>query len=246
VSELEELDLWVLQKNGKLVSDIQNYYDNYHFLNVYQSMNLHCTVTLSATYLDISKDRLYCSSPNDKIRRSSQTAIYLILNSIVRSMAPILSFTAEEIWSYLSPKDFQGNTRPESVFLSNWNESFGYFDQFKNDELAERYESLFKIRDVSQKALESARKEKIIGQSLAAKVILTLPTELKKTVDISKESLEQLLIVSQTSIIDGPQLEARVEPAEGDKCPRCWIFSKETDPDGLCPRCHGVIEQLGQ
>ncbi|NIO10290.1 MAG: isoleucine--tRNA ligase [Deltaproteobacteria bacterium] len=163
--ELSELDRWILHRTQQLLSDCRSAYENYEFHTVYHRLNNFCSVDLSALYLDIAKDRLYCGRANSQDRRSAQTALYQILQALVHLMAPILSFTAEEIWEHLpKPKD-----APESILMSQ----IPTPDKSLMDTaLGDKWEEIFKIRAEILKALEAARNSGKIGHSLDARVTL--------------------------------------------------------------------------
>jgi isoleucyl-tRNA synthetase len=163
--ELDELDRWILHRTETVLGRCREAYENYEFHAVYHTLNNFCSVDLSALYLDIVKDRLYCEGAGSKKRRAAQTALFRILDVLVHLMAPILSFTAEEIWGYMPDKE----QRPSSVFLSQIPQPD---TEFIDPDLAEEWERIFKERAEVLKALEEARNLGIIGHSLDAKVAL--------------------------------------------------------------------------
>jgi isoleucyl-tRNA synthetase len=162
---LEELDRWILHRTQNVLDRCRAAYDQYEFHVVYHTLNNFCSVDLSALYLDIAKDRLYCEGTKSARRRAAQTALYRILDTLVHLMAPILSFTAEEIWAYMPDKQ----RRAASVFLSHIED---VDESFLDDALAAKWERIFKERGEVLKALEAARNTGIIGHSLDAKVSL--------------------------------------------------------------------------
>ena len=163
--DLEELDRWILHRTQDVLSRCREAYDNYEFHIVYHTLNNFCSVDLSALYLDIVKDRLYCEGAKSRLRRAAQTALYRILDVLVHLIAPIVSFTAEEVWGYMPDK----TRRPASVFLSQIPE---VDSGFVNPELAEKWDRLFRERGEVLKALEQARAAGLIGHSLDARVVL--------------------------------------------------------------------------
>ncbi|MGH7875278.1 MAG: isoleucine--tRNA ligase [Candidatus Binatia bacterium] len=259
LAELDEMDRWILQSTQGVLSRCREAYDNYEFHAVFYTLNNFCSVDLSAQYLDIVKDRLYCEGTNSKKRRTAQTTLYRILDALVHLMAPILSFTAEEIWSYLPDKD----RRAQSVFLSRIPET----DESLNDpQLAEKWERIFRERSEVLKALERARTAGIIGHSLDADVRFEpckgdQTSLLRELVQVDRTRLQDLLIVSQatltgeaaevtsdsTSAYDATLLNCRivVAKAAGAKCDRCWKYDPEVGKDSahptVCPRCAGVL-----
>lgn len=198
LEDLEELDRWILHRTQSLLARCREAYEKYEFHVVYHSLNNFCSVDLSALYLDIVKDRLYCEAAKSKARKAAQNALYRILDVLVHLMAPILSFTAEEIWEYLPDKE----RRAASVFLSQMPVSDpGLTDQ----ELADKWDRIFKERGEVLKALEEARNGGIIGHSLDAKVVLFAPDKnhgsvLQDLLSSDKKKMEDVLIVSQADL----------------------------------------------
>ncbi len=253
IKELEELDRWALIQLQKVITRVRRAYENYDFHVVYHTLYQFCTNELSAFYLDILKDRLYTSAPKSRERRSAQTALLIILKALVRLIAPILSFTAEEVWSCLSTDDIE----VESVHLSQ----FPVYDpSLVDEELDQRWKVLLALRAEVTKALEQARKAQLIGNSLEARVILSLPDSLKPSIRPYTGFLPTLFIVSQVEIhsetgpLEGaasseiPGLVIRIEKARGEKCERCWNFRTEVgsfpEHPTICSRCHQAIKTL--
>ena len=254
--DLDEMDRWILQRTQTVLSRCRQAYDDYEFHAVYHTLNNFCSVELSAQYLDIVKDRLYCEGTKSKSRRAVQTTLYRILDTLVHLMAPLVSFTAEEIWGYMPDKD----RRPQSVFLSRMPEpDAGLIDQ----PLIDKWDRIFRERSEVLKALEQARTAGIIGHSLDAKVLFLSSnghrdsslTELLKS---DRTRLQDLLIVSQTSdfqdaggaasmAYDSDLLKCRilVRKAEGAKCERCWKYDTQVGQDKnhptVCARCAAVL-----
>ena len=258
-ADLDELDRWILQRTENLLSRCRDAYEKCEFHVVYHSVNNFCAVDLSAQYLDIVKDRLYCEGTNSTKRRAAQTALYRILDVLVHLTAPILSFTAEEIWNYLPDKA----ERPKSVFLSHLPEAD---TKVVDAELSERWERIFRERGEVLKALEQARSAGIIGHSLDAKVVFAnhgnqQGAKLSEWVNTDRARLQDLLIVSQAdnsgetaaaandlaASYDAPLLNCvvQVSKAEGAKCERCWKYDAKIGADHnhptVCPRCAGVL-----
>lgn len=250
LKEMEELDYWALIQLQKVISRVRRAYGNYDFHVVYHTLYQFCTNELSAFYLDILKDRLYTEAPKSRERRSAQTALLIILKTLIRLMAPILSFTAEEVWASLSPADKE----VESVHLSQ----FPDFNPTLIDEkLDQRWKVLLELRAEVTKALEQARRSQLIGHPLDARVVLSLPDSLVTTVSPYAGFLATLFIVSQVEIASGdrfsetysspeiPGLRIGIEKALGEKCERCWNFRPEVgnfpDHPTLCSRCCQAI-----
>ncbi len=256
--ELDELDRWILQRTENLLSRCRDAYEKCEFHVVYHSVNNFCAVELSAQYLDIVKDRLYCEGKSSTKRRAAQTTLYRILDVLVHLTAPILSFTAEEIWNFL-PDNAE---RPKSVFLSQLPEANA---DHADAELGERWERIFRERAEVLKALEQARSAGIIGHPLDAKVVFVKrgsqpSAKLSEWVNTDRARLQDLLIVSQadngaetapvakdTASYDAPLLNCviQVSKAEGAKCERCWKYDVNVGADQnhptVCPRCAAVL-----
>ncbi len=251
MNELEGIDAWIVSAMNDLVRRAREAYDNYEFHVIYHDINDFCTIQLSKLYIDITKDRVYAEAADSKARRSAQTAMYYIISGMTRLLAPLLSFTAEEIWQTLPKKD--GDVK-ESVFL---NELPAFDEALTFPEIAARYEELFALREHVMKALELARAEKRIGKSLDAKVTVYAPNDPAYALLKSFEAeLPTLFIVSQVALVkaaapegtvieEGAPFGVVVSAAEGEKCDRCWNYSTAAVHDGedgcLCPRCHSVL-----
>ncbi|MGI6553247.1 MAG: isoleucine--tRNA ligase [Bacillota bacterium] len=253
--DMPELDRWALLRLHRLIERVTEAYQNYEFHIVYHAVHNFCAVDLSAFYLDIIKDRLYVSAPNDPLRRSAQTVMYQVIHVLVRLLTPILAFTSEEIWRYL-PKN-PGS--PVSVQLTDWPR---VNPLYLDTALESKWKQLLKVRDEVAKALELARQEKTIGNSLEAAVRIYPDKEWFDFLEPLEEDLSTLFIVSQASVHatshqlaekvfvseEIPGLQIQVEPAPGEKCERCWNYSitvgQEADHPSLCSRCIQVVKQL--
>lgn len=228
-------------------------YEKYEFYNVFQEIHYFAGIDMSAFYLDIIKDRLYTEKEDSIARRSAQTVMIEILMTLVKMIAPILSFTAEEIWEHL-PETLRDQ---ESVLLTDW---YVMKEEYINEEIAEKWSKIQKVRKDANKLLEKARQgeNRIIGNSLDAKVqCYTEDAGLKAFLENNHETLEAALIVSQVEILsektenfvageEYKELFLQVLHADGEKCDRCWKYStnlgtKEDHPH-LCPRCSSVVE----
>lgn len=249
--EMEELDRWALLQLQKVIGRVCRAYERYDFHIVFHTLYQFCIHELSALYLDILKDRLYASAPKSRERRSAQTALLIILKALVKLMAPILSFTAEEIWSHLPDEEKEA----ESVHLTQFP---AYDPVWMDEELEQRWQDLLILRGEVTRALEQARRSQLIGNALEARVILQPPEGLRSLTESYRDLLPTLFIVSQVDIQSGspplegftgtevPGLIVRVERAEGKKCERCWNFRTEVgefpDHPTLCSRCHQVLQ----
>ncbi|MEA2625769.1 MAG: isoleucyl-tRNA synthetase [Candidatus Binatota bacterium] len=244
--ELAELDRWILDRLQRLVGRCTQAYLDYDFHVVVHALNNFCSVDLSALYLDVAKDRLYCSAAGEPARRAAQTAAWTILDSLVRIMAPVLSFTAEDVWSHVP---YVGE-RPESVFLADFPV---IRSELVDDALHATYERLLEVRAAVTKALETERQQGRIGHSLDARVKLGFDPEgeIARLLGPRIDQLDAFFIVSEVgfdSSLSGdhessvlPGLRVRVERAAPPKCARCWthrptVGSSVDHPD-LCERC---------
>ena len=247
--ELTELDKWAIVRLDELKAKAKEAYDKFDFHIVYHSIHNFCTVDMSSFYLDILKDRLYCEQKDGKLRRSAQTVIYQVLRDITLMLAPIMSYTAEEIWSFM-PASEKYNT--ESVFLNDMS-----FERISKDtSFMEKWNRIHAIRDDVNKVLENARKEKTIGKSLEAKVVLGAQGELHEFLTANLHELETVFIVSQVELTTEAQavagevegLTVTAVRAEGAQCERCWSFDASVGSiEGhttLCKRCAGVVENM--
>jgi isoleucyl-tRNA synthetase len=246
-----EIDRFALYRLQELVRRARDAYKDFEFHVVYHDLYNYCTLDLGAFYLDVLKDRLYTSPARSTVRRSAQIALGTILDTLVRLMAPILVFTAEEVWAHMPGAD----ARPASVHLTQLPE---VNDGFLDDELLGRWESILLLRGEVSKALEEARGEKIIGHALDAAVTLSMPEEFSAVVNPNTDELRSVFIVSKVNILaeEGlsdayqstkiPGLAIRIDPAPGEKCERCWIHDPSVGADGLhktiCARCIKVLE----
>ncbi len=250
--QMEEIDKWIVAKFNDLVKRVKDAYNSYEFHLIYHDMHNFCAIELSKLYIDISKDRVYVQSKNSPLRRSAQTAMYYILSGFTRLIAPILSFTAEEIWQFMP---HTANDNAESVFL---NYMPGYREDLAFAETAAKYDKLFDVRDDVMKALELARAEKKIGKSLDAKVVIydKKDSELMKLFESFGDELSDIFICSGVELTDAaPDAEAyadtlsgiavKVVPAVGTKCDRCWFIREDVSEDGegghICKRCASIV-----
>ena len=238
--ELLEIDKWALTRLNKLIRDCTKDYDEYNFGNCYHDVNQFCVVDMSSFYLDIIKDRLYTSKVDSLERRAAQTTMYYILESLVKILTPMTSFTAEEIWKMMKHTK---NENVESPMLTDYPEANEKWD---NKELEEKWEKIIKIKNTVSKELELARSAKTIGNSLDAKVSIYANDEEYEFLNNNKDLIKEVLIVSGLNIEENKRrreegLGIKVEHADGEKCERCWMYDENTK-DGLCPRCKKVLE----
>lgn len=247
-AHLLEIDRWAMSRLQNLIKKAQEAYERFEFHEVFHSIYRFCVNDMSAFYLDILKDRLYTFRADSSERRAAQWVLYNILSSITRLIAPVLSFTAEEIWMHMPGK------KEESVFLSSFPEP----DQrFLDNSLEERWQRLIAVRDEVNKALEIKRKEKFIGNSLEARVVLYAPDDYFKLLSGYRDFLPYLFIVSQVELRadrdkkgffeseEVKDLSIDIERAEGEKCERCWNWSPSVgrfkEHPSICERCYNVL-----
>ncbi len=248
--ELYAIDKWAVSRLNDLAATVRKAYDTYEFHILYHSVNNFCTNDLSKLYIDITNDRVYVEKKDSLARRSAQTALYMILSGMTRLIAPMLSFTAEEIWQAMPHK---ASDICESVFL---NEMPAYDSELAFSCVAEPWNKLFTLRDDVMKALELARASKLIGKSLDAKVtIFTEDKEQLKLLNSFENDLATVFIVSGAKAAEGKGAEGAftetesgiavlVEKADGHKCDRCWSYSKqgEMSEEGfICERCKNIL-----
>ena len=236
--DLEDIDKWALFRLHKLITEVDKHYENFDFYKAFHEINQFCTVDMSTIYFDIIKDRLYCE--DEKLRHAAQDTLYKILAALVRIFAPVISFTAEEIWQHMPRLEGENE---ESVMLDKYPEAN---KEWNNTKLGEDFKELLKLRDIVLKELETARAEKVIGQSLEAKVILTVNKEFKELTDKYEDFLADFFIVSEVELKTGKEIEAEVIKTYGLKCSRCWKYEVEEDYDKeleLCKRCKTVLNK---
>jgi isoleucyl-tRNA synthetase len=252
LQDMEELDRWALGRVGELNRRILDAYEKFDFHLVYHNLHNFCVLDLSSFYLDIIKDRLYTSPPKSVARRSAQTAMNEILEVLVRLMAPILSFTADEVWQYM-----KGDNRPQSVHADLFSSVDGALE---DPELAARWEDIIAVRKEVTKALELARKEKAIGHPLDASVVLGLSPELMEKLKPYSEQLRSIFIVSSVDLKDAqdmeggieseglPGLRIKVSPSTEPKCERCWVHDStvgdEEEHPTICNRCLDSLARM--
>ena len=240
---LQEIDKWALLRLNKLIKECIKAYDEYDFNKAYQALNTFCVVDMSNFYLDIIKDRLYTAKTNSIERRAAQTAMYEILQALVRILAPMACFTTEEIWKFMPHREGENK---ESVMLSYYPE---VNEKFENKELEEKWNKIINVKEAVAKELEIARTEKIIGHSLNAKVTIYADEEEYKILKENEEIILPVLIVSALQIenkkVDNG-IEVKVEIAPGEKCERCWMYSETVGEDKenptICKKCSEALK----
>jgi isoleucyl-tRNA synthetase len=235
---LEEIDRWALASLDKTIETVTKGYQGFDFQMVYRTIYDFVTVTLSARYFDIVRDRLYIAAPNSEARRSAQTATYKIADSLSRLLAPVLAFTADEAFENLP------HQKLASVHLAEFPTASGKDET----ELLANWERLFKVREDVLKQLEEARNAKEIGSSLQAKVILTVDKETMKFLLPYYQDLRYIFIVSQVEVHEDDDFSVKIEKADGEKCERCWNFSTRVGEfekfPTVCERCIEALDEI--
>lgn len=251
LSEMVEIDRYAMHRLQGLIKVVRKAYETFEFHGAYHGLYNYCTLDLGAFYLDVLKDRLYTSPPESVERRSAQSALYMILHAVTRLMAPILAFTAEEIWDHLPKKDAEAG----SVHLTQLPQ---VNEAFVTKALGERWETILEVRGEVTKALEEARASKKIGHSLDGAIEILFPESIFKGDAPSAELLQSVFIVSGVTIATGdhlqgafrsevlPGLEIMVRKVTAEKCARCWIHDPSVGEDEthqcLCSRCVGALK----
>lgn len=250
MDKLQPIDRWALYQLDRLTKHVREGYESFEFHNAYHAIHNFCVVDMSNFYLDVLKDRLYVEKTNSETRRAAQTVMYTILDGMTRLVSPILAFTSDEIWHSM-PHD--SNADAECVLYNDLPTSTGVN---VDEEFIAKWDKIHKIRNDVKKALEIARKNKIIGASLDAKVQLFCTGELFDFVKSVENELTTAFIVSQVEVInDGkgefegeelPELSVTVSHADGVKCARCWSYSDTVGNDSeysdVCSRCAEVLK----
>jgi isoleucyl-tRNA synthetase len=263
--DLSEIDRWAMSRLQTLIETVTSAYENFNFHEVFHALHNFCIVDMSSFYLDVLKDRLYTYKAVSVERRAAQWVLYQILSVMTRLMAPVLSFTAEEVWqSVRKQKESEGRVAEESVFLTSFP---GVDKKYYDPKLEGKWNQLFVLRNEVNKALEMKRAERFIGNSLEAKIMLFLSeskehdTEslrqvYKTLITQYKDFLPTFFIVSAVEVadtnLDNPfrsevirGLEVKIEKATGTKCQRCWNWresvGKLKDAPEICDRCYNVL-----
>jgi len=249
--DLQEIDKVALLKLSNLTKAVNEAYNNFEYHTIYHLLNKFCVIEMSNFYLDIIKDRLYTLKQDSIERRAAQTAMYEILDTLVRIVAPVISFTAEEIWEHMPHRE--GDNK-ESIILNEWPK---VNEKYFNTELEEKWNKIALLKEDVAKALELARNNKVIGHSLNAKVVLYAEDKQYEFLKSIEDLLQMVFIVSQVEIIQGksetevvecentPKVYVKVETASGEKCERCWMFSETVGDDKENPTiCHRCSESL--
>ena len=246
---MQDIDKWAIIKLDELIGKVNEAYDAFEFHQVYHSIRNFCVVDMSNFYLDVLKDRLYCDKVDSVSRRAAQSAMYIILNSLTKLLAPILAFTSEEIWQsmpHLADDNSENVILNDMPVKKNLTASEGFM---------EKWERIHAVKDAVKKQLEELRAKKVIGSSLDAEVTLYAEGELFEFLEGVKTTLPQVLIVSAVRVENGnggvidEELEGlgiKAEKSQGKKCVRCWTYSDTVGSDAehpeICARCAEAIK----
>ena len=234
-NEMTELDKYVLGELNNLISEVTESYEKYEFHKVFRASLNFCTMVLSSFYLDILKDRLYSSGRDWRERRSSQSAMYIILKALDIIISPIIPHTAEEVWQFMG--------FDSSVFLSDFPK---VFSEYNDEKVASKWVIIKEVRDIANVALEQAKTEKVVAKPMEAKLTITAPSDYISVLKDCGEDLESYFIVSKIELKEG-ELKVEVSPAEGKKCGRCWLIKDSVGEDlehpELCDRCARAVKE---
>ncbi len=241
LEEMPQIDLWMLARFNKYLKRLDKAYDEYNFHHIFHGTIELATVELSSFYLDIIKDRLYCEQADGSLRRSAQTVLHTMVGGMARVLAPVLSFTAEDVWKSL-PGD-----KEDSVFLA------GFADvepRWEDDALLDRWSTIREVRREVTKVLEVMRKAGDIGNALQAQVVVRASgSTLELLRDMGSELLTEVLLVSAARVEEGAdEVQVEAQPSKDPKCPRCWRLGNGVGTDAkhpdLCTRCAAVVKDL--
>ena len=241
--DMLETDKWALMKLNSLIEKTIDAYETYEFHGIYNAILNFCIVDMSNFYLDILKSRLYTEKPESKARRSAQSAMFIILDALVKLLAPVIAFTAEEIWKYMP---HYANDDVRSVMFSSMPKTNAEYD---NEALEEKWNKIIEVRNDVNKALEIARNDKLIGKPLDAEVEVFASGELYELLKSMEGELAEIFITSKASVSDndaenayaGDVVKVKVEASKYEKCGRCWVHSETVGTvegfDGICADC---------
>ncbi|WP_419806825.1 isoleucine--tRNA ligase [Terriglobus sp.] len=250
--QMEALDQYMLARCAELVTKVRGAYESFEFHRAYHALNEFCNSELSAFYLDVLKDRLYTLAPKDTRRLSAQTAVWKIVEALVRLVAPVLSFTADEVWSYLPAVE----GREASVHIAQFPAADELAPDAEAKQLREDFGHLRTVRESGMKVLEAARASKAIGKALEAKLVLRVPeAPIAPLLSRYERALPELFGVSQVELqaidpaLGSATVEAEFAKAEGDRCDRCWRYTMDVGNEGMyptvCARCADALEKIG-
>jgi isoleucyl-tRNA synthetase len=251
--KMEPLDQYMLRQTAAMSGDVMRWYGEFAFHKIYQRIINFCVVDLSKFYFDVLKDRLYTYAPNSRARRAAQTAIWRIGEALVRLLAPVMSFTCDEIWQYLPVT----KERSQTVHVARFPSAEDILGRGVSTDFGkerEEWSTLRVVREEVLKALEEARNSKMIGGGLEAQVTIAAPDPIYTTLERYREELRYLFIVSGVKLEQSPSgngsggVKVRVEKAPGQKCERCRNYSthvgEDTNYPTVCERCSAVLKEI--
>jgi isoleucyl-tRNA synthetase len=242
-AELLPLDRYMLARTRELTEKILGWYESFEFHRVYHALNDFAVADLSNFYLDVLKDRMYTFAPTSHERRSAQTVLWRIAETLVRLVAPIMSFTADEVWEYLPKVE----DREASVHLALFPKPEEVFSE-DPAKLLEEWKQIFAVRDAALVKLEEERKEKRIGKGLEAELEIAASGEQLALLQHHAAGLKEIVNVSRVTVVEGPELSIKALPASGHKCARCWNFMPEVSNYGawenVCTRCQEALKEM--
>jgi isoleucyl-tRNA synthetase len=239
------VDRWILERLDEVIGTCRSAYEKFEFHKVYHALNQFCAVDLSSLYIDITKDRMYCDAPDSPRRRATQAAMREIFDALGKLLAPVLVFTAEEAWRHSAVAGIGDASQPESPNPATTSVHVQKFPEPQNGgrEAIGEVEELLRLRGIIGQAIEQARQEKVIGNTLEARVVLNSDSDV--TDKIPKEELEEFFILSDLTIHRAKDASASVTKTPYKKCARCWrhrptVGTSKAHPD-LCDRCESVV-----
>jgi isoleucyl-tRNA synthetase len=243
-ADLLPLDRYMLARTRDLTEKVLQWYKEFEFHRVYQAVNEFAIVDLSSFYLDALKDRMYTFAPTSKERRSAQTVFWQIAETLVRLVAPVMSFTSDEVWEYLPAME----GREASVHLALFPKPETIFSADPAPVL-EEWKQLFQVRDEALRVLEEERQGKRIGKGLEAELVIAATGDTLALLKRHAAGLKEVINVSAVNVVEGPALSIKALPASGTKCARCWNFMPEVGPYGIwenvCTRCQSALKEMG-
>jgi isoleucyl-tRNA synthetase len=243
-AELLPLDRYMLARTRELTEKVRDWYAAFEFHRVYHAVNEFAIVDLSSFYIDVLKDRMYTFAPTSHERRSAQTVLWQITEALVRLVAPILSFTADEVWDYLPAVE----GREASVHLAQFPAPADIFSEDPAP-LLEEWKQIFAVRDEALRVLEDARQAKTIGKGLEAELVIAASGEQLALMQRHAAGLKEIANVSKVTVVAGEDLQITALPATGTKCARCWNFMPEVSAYGIwqnvCTRCQAALTEMG-
>ena len=249
---LEPLDQWAMVRTRHLLADVDAAYDAYKFHYVYRAVYDYIVNDLSAVYMDATKDRLYSEAPDSPRRRAVQTVLMNILEVLVRVLAPVLTFTTDEVWEHYPRALREREGRPSNVQLAGWPKMSDFAPAVpagEGERIAEDFGVVMGVREVVTKALEDARGQKVVNKSQEAVVTVTAPRAVLDRLErYDTAAFEELFIVASVAFVEGEELSAAVRKTDAEKCSRCWNYRAlggNPNHPAVCERCGDALDALG-